>query len=238
MEDYLFAEKTAINQSWICFNDTQVNEEKCVFLTLQQFQRSNPHEAYFECVILLFLAVLTIPANVWAIVRFKAKRLNIEFLILISALCCYNFLSVIVMIVGAWSRVTKYIYPLGYFGCFISLVLACIINNATSFTFALISYERRSLVLFRKGLKRPPRTKFIVSMLVVIVTFCISFWLGVFIFQDVLQVMDYNIYNTKYHPKSQICTALTYRAKIVPPEMLFGLLHFVIPLLIIGYNYM
>ena len=239
MTSYFIADETAINQSWICYNDTQSTEngtEMCMYVTLQQFHRTSQLTSYMECFVFLLLSFLTIPSNIWAICRFKAKGLNTEFFILISALCCYNFLNAIVTMVFGWARATQFIFPLGYVGCFITTVFAPIIVNATSFTFALISYERRSLILFRKGLHRPSRTIYVIALLSLIFTFCVVLWLGIFIYPDILVVLRYQIYKHPL-PESEICVALSYKIKPIPPEILFGFFHFLLPLSIIIYNY-
>ena len=239
MTSYFIADETAINQSWVCFNEMDIegnDTETCIYITLQQFHRTSQLLSYVEAFVFLFLAFLIIPANIWAIYRFKAKRLNKEFFILIFALCCYNFMNVFVTMVYGWARATQFIFPLGYFGCFITTVFAPIIANATSFTFALISYERRSLILFRKGLHRPSRTIYVVVLLVFIFTFCVAFWLGIFIYPDILVVLRYPIYKDPL-PESELCLGLTYKIGPIPPEFLFGFFHFLLPLSIVIYNY-
>ena len=238
MFDYFYNKTTAINQSWICFNETTLETTKCVYLTVQQFNRTNPSMAYLELSFLLLLAFVTIPANIWAFVRFKDKNLNREFLIIISALCFYNCNTAFVTFIYGWGRMAEFKFPFGYTGCFITTTFACVINNSTSLTLAFLSYERRSLILYRKGLHRPSRTKTVLSILAIIFLICLILWLSIFSFNDVLHVVDHQVYDPKYYPKSQICIALTYKITIIPPEMLFGFFHFMLPLFFISYNYM
>ena len=235
MSEYFFAPESAINQSWICYNESE--NERCTFLTNQQFNRTKDLSAYLECLILLLLALLTIPANIWAITRFKSKDLNSEFFILICALCCYNFLSVIVSLLLAAARLSQFVYPFGQVGCFLTNILGSVNNNAISLTFALISYERRSLVLFRKGLYRPTRTFEVIVMLVMIFAFSLSFWLGLWIFGDMLHLLEYKMHG-EHEPSSQVCLVRTYKLKPLSGEIIFAVVHFFIPFSIIIYNYL
>ena len=238
MSDYFFDPKGAINKSWVCLDDIGDDVEKCVFLSFQQFHRDNPFTPYVECLFLQLIILLTIPSNIWAIHRFKAKRhLNKEFHILISALCYYNCISTVPCSVFAWARVTQFNYPFGYFGCLLTLVFGVIVNNSTSFTLALISYERRSLILFRR-MKRPSRTTFIIITLVAIFLFCTALWLGIFIGHDIFHFTYYQIYDPKLYPeKSQICATISRKFGPIPPEVLFGFFHFLLPFTLILYNY-
>ena len=238
MFSYFFEAEQSLNKSWLCLNDIENDDEKCIFLAVQQFHRKNQLVPYVECFVIQLIALLAIPSNIWAIHRFKAKRhLNKEFQILISALCYYNCLSAIPCSIFAWARITQFNYPFGYFGCFLTLVFAVIVNNSTSFTLALISYERRSLILFRRA-QRPSRTKSVTIGLVIIFLFCLTFWLGIFIGQDVLIFTNYQIYDSNSFSQSQICGTIPRKIGGLPPELLFGFFHFLLPFSIITYNYM
>ena len=74
--------------------------------------------------------------------------MNKELLILIYALCCYNFISVPMNVLTAIVRMLEY-FPFGHLGCFCLFSFGALINNSTSLTLALISYERRSIVTSR-----------------------------------------------------------------------------------------
>ena len=134
-------ETSAVNRSWICLE----NSTKCEFLTSQQFHRQWQYAGLLEGIILITMSLMVIPSNILAIYNFSRKQMNKELLVLIYALCCYNFLTVPINITNGIARMVDD-YPMGEFGCFLSIPFACAVVNAVSFTLALISYERRQIL--------------------------------------------------------------------------------------------
>ena len=92
--------------------------------------------------ILTTISLLAIPCNIFAICNFSRKQINKKLLVLIYALCCYNFLTVPINVINGRARMLDK-FPLGYFGCFISYPFTMSVNNSTCLTFALISYQCR-----------------------------------------------------------------------------------------------
>ena len=237
MSGYLKAETSAINESWVCLGS---NGTDCFFLNFQQFNRSSPLAAKLECTLFFILASTIVPANSWAIVRFKRKGINEEFGILVVALCTYNFFNSFVYMINGLARTSQYHYPLGHFGCFISTCFSCIINNATTMTLALISCERRSLVMRRTEAQPSSRSTRIAGMVVLIFTICTIFWASFFIGFDVFEVVKVSVHNNNNNNNnhlSQVCLARPDRG-ILPAHIVVGITSLLIPFLIIAYNYM
>ena len=230
--DYLREEPSAINKSWICFE----NSTKCEFLSGQQFHRSSPTAGIIEGSILIAISALAIPSNIWAIYNYSKTKMNKELLVLIYALCFYNFLTVPINMINGFARMTDD-FPLGEFGCFMSIPLGCAINNSTSLTLALISYERKNIVLSRSnGSTSNSRLKKVVTVLVIVNLFAFTNYSFVFYYLlEMVVIIDYPIYGSD-QPLVKVCLPQIDKYGI-PLDALFSLFHFFIPLSITAYNY-
>ena len=230
--DYLREEPSAINKSWICFE----NSTKCEFLSAQQFHRSSPNAGLIEGSFLIAISALAIPSNIWAIYNYSKKTMNKELLVLIYALCFYNFLTVPVNIINGLARMADN-FPLGEFGCFLAIPFGCAVNNSTSLTLALISYERKNIILSRSTASaNGGRLNKIITALVLINIFSfINYSVIFYYFLDMVAIIQYPIYGSHEAPVD-ICMPQVDKYGI-PLDALFSLYHFFIPLSFTTYNY-
>ena len=158
--------------------------------------------------------------------------MNQELLILIYALCAYNFLTVPINVINGIARMVDN-FPLSHLGCFLSLPIGAVVNNSTSLTLALISYERRSVVT---SLTSQNRVKRIVFLLILInaATLFIYCFICYYLLRFV-EIIRYPIYGPD-KPSVEICLPQLDRSGF-PVDVIFSLCHFVIPFSITSYNY-
>ena len=184
--------------------------------------------------ILIATGILTFPCNMWAIANYKKKRMNKELLILIYALCGYNFLFAITTVLTGILRMLEY-FPFGHLGCFFIFPFAALINNSTSLTLALISYERRSIVTSRMT-ESPGRVMKITGLLIFINIFTIFIYCFVcYYLMGYVELIDYPVHGPN-EPPVPICVPLFDRTGF-PADAIFSLCHFVFPFSITSYNY-
>ena len=162
--------------------------------------------------------------------------MNKELLVLIYALCFYNFLTVPVNIINGLARMADN-FPLGEFGCFLAIPFGCAINNSTSLTLALISYERKNIILSRStASSNGERLNKIITALVMINIFSFTNYCFIFYYLfDMVAIIQYPIYGSK-QPPVNICLPQVDKYGI-PLDGLLSLFHFFIPLSITAYNY-
>ena len=162
--------------------------------------------------------------------------MNKELLVLIYALCGYNFLTVPINITNGIARMLDD-YPMGEFGCFLSIPFACAVINATSLTLALISYERRQILTsFEDPSKSGSGLRKIILCLVLIN--CFSFTTYPLIFYkmfEMITIVKYPIYGTN-KPLVNVCVPQNDKYGL-PLEVVFTFLNFLIPLSITCFNY-
>ena len=230
--DYFVHETSAVNRSWICYQNTS----KCDFLFLQQFNRDNNYVGFIEGLILITIGILSIPSNMLAIYNFSKKRMNKELLILIYALCCYNFFYVPIIIITGMARFTDN-FPMGKFGCVLAVSVAATVSNSTSLTLALISVERRTVLMSRSNDSNMGfRMKKIIFCLILINIFTFTFYpMFFYVFFEMVAIVKYPIYGEERDPV-EICMPQLDKSGI-NIEILFSLSHFIIPLSITSYNY-
>ena len=224
---------TAVNRSWICLNN---NSNTCEFITGQQFHRQWQYAGLIEGSILITISLLAIPCNILAIYNYSRKQMNKELLVLIYALCCYNFLSVPFIITGGIARMVDN-FPMGEFGCFLTMPFASAVINSTTFTLALISYERRQILTNFEYSQNKGSGLRKIGLLLALIN-CFSFTTYPLIFYKLFQVVTiikYPIYGNN-EPLVDIC--FTQADKFgFPLDAFFVLLNLIIPLSITGYNY-
>ena len=181
------------------------------------------------------MAIITIPSNIWAISNYKRnKQMNKELLILIYALCCYNFLTIPVNFINGLARMVDN-FPLGEFGCFIALPFGAVVNNSTSLTLAVISYERRTVVTSRT-IEPKSRVVKMIGFLIAIYIFSIfTYCFVIYYLLESVRIVKYPIYGPQ-QPKVDICLPQMNKT-VIPIDPLIGLFHFVIPFSITSYNY-
>ena len=232
--DYLWDSTSAINKSWLCFDSN--NNSSCSFLYIQQFHRPNHLVGSIEGIILISISILSIPTNFWAIYNYSRKQMNMELQILIYALCFYNFLSVPINVINGLARMNDN-FPMGNFGCFIAVPFACSLNNATSLTLALISFERKTIITSRvTDSNTRSRVKKISIILIMINIFSFSTYSLLFYIKfDLAVIIQYPVYGPD-RPPVDICLPQTDKYGI-PLDAFFSLVHFIIPLTITTYNY-
>ena len=134
-----------VNENWVCYgpeenkNGTWLNETlktKCMF----QFWKD-------ERFSILFLSILIIPANCFAIREFYKRKINKIFFILTASLCICNFFMSLNGIVNGLSNISDTIrHWLGYYGCAFCFTTGLAIQTCTMMIHATISYERRKAI--------------------------------------------------------------------------------------------
>ena len=230
--DYFYDKESAINKSWLCF----VNTTTCLFISLQQFHRQWQYAGLMEGSILITISLLTIPCNILAIYNYSRKQMNKELLVLIYALCCYNFLTVPINITNGLARMLDN-FPMGHFGCFISCPFALSVNNSTTLTLALISYERR-LVLTRR-MDDPQMGSGLVKILFLLALINIYtltiFSLAFGLYFGMVTIIP-ALVNGPDRPPVDNCLP-KHDDFLIIWEILISISHFILPLSVTAYNY-
>ena len=236
---YFFDETSAVDKSWMCFIGKASNSSSsnCQFISLQQFNRESKYFGLIEGTILISIAFLSIPCNLLAVVNYSRKKMNKELLILIYALCFYNFLNVPIIFIYGAARIVDN-FPLSHFGCFLAIPFALAVNNSTTLTLALISYERRQ-VLERfddsKNNKGSGLWK-IGLMLLSINIFTFSLYCLVMSkFLEIVSIVIYPIHGPN-QPPVELCVPKNENHSF-GWEITFSFSHFIIPMTVTAYNY-
>ena len=187
-----------------------------------------------EGIFILIVVILAILCNSLAIYKLYQKKLNKVFFSLATSLCICNFGMSLVGIISGIGRWAKF-YPLGEVGCSISGIGSLAFCIITMWIQVLISYERR------KAITEISYLTFQVRIFIFLAAaFLIPFtWIGVMF--EAIGVKAY--LETKLSANSNetiwVCTSHELFLLGIPGlvEMIFGLMTFFIPIIIIFHNY-
>ena len=231
--DYFYDEGSAVNKSWVCFGNSSMT---CEYISLQQFNRDWQFAGLIEGSIFISVGLLVIPANILAIHNYSKKQMNKELLILIYSLCCYNLLNVPVIFIYGTARMLDN-FPLSQFGCFMAVPFALAINNSTTLTLALISYERRQVLeRFDDSNIRGSGLRKILLLILSINLFSFSMYTLVpFQLLEIVDIVSYPLHGEN-QPWVELCTAKNGKHSFAW-EMAFSFSHFIFPLTVTAYNY-
>ena len=162
--------------------------------------------------------------------------MNKELFVLIVALCCYNLVNAPITMISGWAKFVDD-YPLGFYGCFITVGFASIINCVTGLTLALISYERRKVISFRfHGQRRRSGTGKILLLLFLIIMLPTFVYGYLFHFHAGLFAMTWKPILEPGAKNVHICYLVIGKSQL-PIEIILPMLQFVAPTVIICYNY-
>ena len=195
------------------------------------FSYFNRDSAMAEGLVYIALGCLIFPANVLAIYRFYKQKMSKTFFILASSLCINNFLM---GFLGLLMGIAKYSpkHPLEFTGCCLIAGGIGAITTCTLFVQALISYERRRAIVATNFVQK--NVKFF-ELLALAFILPFGFWS---IYMALLGGAA--VFDVRLHPNTTE-TILMCNPADVPfiggNEVIFTIQGFIIPTVIIVYNY-
>ena len=243
---YFTAENSSLGQSYLCeqYENGSFDLKRCFFIFHKQFRDDSQfYLSVIEGVILIALSLLIVPANVVALHNFNAKRLNPDFKLLLTMLCIYNFAMAIVGVINGISRFTL-VFPMGYIGCSIFLIIGGTVNTCTAYTMTWLSIERRRAICtaaekVKRILEKPAKRKMATwntILTVVLTTFLsIALWSIVAFYFEQCQLHSYEMPSGI---TAQICVTKPYlMANFDAGGSIFSLVTFFIPLVMATFNF-
>ena len=177
------------------------------------------------------LGCLIFPANSLTIYRFYKQKLNKTFFLLAATLCVNNFfMGLLAFLIGAAKFSPN--HPLGQIGCVLVVGSLGAITNCTLLIQALISYERRRAIVAKNFIQINTR---IYAFLVLAFIIPYGFW---FAFESVLGgAKTFNVQVNSHSTETILICNPADVPFIGGNEILFTMLSFVIPAILIVYNY-
>ena len=180
---------------------------------------------------MLILVAMIVPANCLAIYRYSRRKISRSFFVLAVSLCFNNFLM---SILGTFFGLAKFYekHPLEQVGCTITMVLVGGVASFTMLVQALISYERRRAVTSLSMTKPALR---IYILLAIAAALPFGVWIIAF---GVFEEADYIVVRTL--PNSNHTITICNPGDIAfmgSNESIFALCGFLLPALVICFNY-